>query len=119
MGDRPPAPRRNFQAHWQYACEGQWRVAFLMISSGVPVFFCNMALAAWIKVPKAAAPAQQTCWHAGNSMAVDVGVCASPRERTPRLGWQQPLPPSTCPPAPLAPLPALCSLTTLSRPQPA
>lgn len=48
-GDRPPAPRRNFQAHWQYACEGQWRIAFLMFSSGVPVWFANMALAAWIK----------------------------------------------------------------------
>lgn len=49
-GDRPPAPRRNFQAHWQYACEGQWRLAFLMFSAGLPVFFVNMALAAWIKV---------------------------------------------------------------------
>ncbi|KAI3435756.1 hypothetical protein D9Q98_001814 [Chlorella vulgaris] len=48
-GDRPPAPRRNFQAHWQYACESQWRVAFLMFSAGIPVFFANMALAAWIK----------------------------------------------------------------------
>lgn len=49
LGDRPPAPRRNFQAHWQYACEGQWRTAFLCFSGGIPVFFANMALAAWIK----------------------------------------------------------------------
>ncbi|KAL4429616.1 hypothetical protein ABPG77_008665 [Micractinium sp. CCAP 211/92] len=48
-GDRPPAPRRNFQAHWAYACEGQWRIAFLCFSLGIPVFFLNMALAAWIK----------------------------------------------------------------------
>ncbi|KAL4458369.1 hypothetical protein ABPG75_013234 [Micractinium tetrahymenae] len=48
-GDRPPAPRRNFQAHWAYACEGQWRIAFLCFSLGIPVFFANMALAAWIK----------------------------------------------------------------------
>lgn len=58
-GDRPPAPRRNFQAHWAYACEGQWRIAFLCFSLGIPVFFVNMALAAWIKVRgrRARAPA--------------------------------------------------------------
>lgn len=90
VGARPPAPRRNFQSHWQvraahasrpikpargqeaglpscfpppppplsharpcshlqYACEGQWRLAFFMFMAGMPVFFVNMALAAWIK----------------------------------------------------------------------
>ncbi|PSC68395.1 Calcium release-activated calcium channel [Micractinium conductrix] len=48
-GDRPPAPRRTFQAHWAYACERQWRVAFLFFTAGIPAFFANMALAAWIK----------------------------------------------------------------------
>ena len=33
-GARPPAPRRNFTQHWQYACEGEWRKAFLMFSAG-------------------------------------------------------------------------------------
>ncbi len=37
------------RSHLQYACEGQWRLAFFMFMAGMPVFFVNMALAAWIK----------------------------------------------------------------------
>ena len=59
-GDRPPAPRRTFQAHWAYACERQWRVAFLFFTAGIPAFFANMALAAWIKVGE-----NKGCWSAG------------------------------------------------------
>lgn len=81
-GDRPPAPRRNFQAHWAYACEGQWRIAFLCFSLGIPVFFVNMALAAWIKAGAGRAHAQAwrqwetACW-AGVQQAQTVANCSS------------------------------------------
>lgn len=48
-GDRPPAPRRHFRAHWNNRCEGEWRRAFYMFSAGIPIFLANMAFAGWIK----------------------------------------------------------------------
>lgn len=85
LGDRPPAPRRNFQAHWQYACEAQWRLAFIMFSAGMPVFFLNMALAAWIKVPDVGSlPWVMAACGGGGAAGGAAGAAASaPHQRAP------------------------------------
>ncbi|PRW59460.1 Calcium release-activated calcium channel isoform A [Chlorella sorokiniana] len=74
LGDRPPAPRRNFQAHWQYACEGQWRLAFFMFMAGMPVFFVNMALASWIKFSPGEGFAQETAATMTAVMALSLAI---------------------------------------------
>ena len=48
-GDRPPAPKRTFQKHWESRCEDSWQRAFGMFTAGVPCFLANLAFASWLK----------------------------------------------------------------------
>ncbi|GMH34123.1 hypothetical protein BSKO_01957 [Bryopsis sp. KO-2023] len=49
FGERPPAPARSFDIHWEQRCENEWRRAFYLFSAGIPAFLANLALAGWIK----------------------------------------------------------------------
>ncbi|CAI7852349.1 unnamed protein product [Closterium sp. NIES-54] len=40
LGDRPPAPRRTFEAFWEYRCEDDWRKAFSYFTWGTYVRLC-------------------------------------------------------------------------------
>ncbi|GIL87064.1 hypothetical protein Vretifemale_15224 [Volvox reticuliferus] len=45
----PPAPRRDFQRHWDSRCESLWRTALALFLSGIPTFFAVMGLAGYLK----------------------------------------------------------------------
>ena len=97
-GARPPAPRRNFQQHWQYACEGEWRKAFLMFSAGEAGSPAGAAAAARPHAPH------------GARRPPDLLAAASP----PGLHLLHPLqpPPTKHPPPPPAPQACPSSLPT-------
>ncbi len=44
-----PAPRRMLAAHWELRCEASWRRAVHLLMLGIPMFFANLAVAAWIQ----------------------------------------------------------------------
>ncbi|KAK9840439.1 hypothetical protein WJX74_009950 [Apatococcus lobatus] len=48
-GKQPPQPRRSFSKFWAMRCEAEWRRAFYMFSTAVPLVLANLAFASWIK----------------------------------------------------------------------
>ncbi|CAI5535692.1 unnamed protein product [Closterium sp. Naga37s-1] len=49
LGDRPPAPRRTFEAFWEYRCEDDWRKAFNYFTWGIFSFLLSLIPIGWIK----------------------------------------------------------------------
>ncbi|KAJ7556082.1 hypothetical protein O6H91_05G068000 [Diphasiastrum complanatum] len=49
LGDRPPFPRRTFEAFWEIRCEGDWRRAFRYFAWGVLSFLFSLIPIGWIK----------------------------------------------------------------------
>ncbi|CAI7859250.1 unnamed protein product [Closterium sp. NIES-53] len=49
LGDRPPAPRRTFEAFWEYRCEDDWRKAFSYFTWGIFSFLLSLIPIGWIK----------------------------------------------------------------------
>lgn len=49
IGARPPAPRRTFEAFWEYRCEADWRLAFTLFTWGVFSFLLELIPIGWIK----------------------------------------------------------------------
>lgn len=65
-GGGPPAPRRTFARHWETRCEAKWVLAYRLFIGGIPCFFANLAIAAWLKFQKVRH--KQSChtahsWH--------------------------------------------------------
>ncbi|KAK9864773.1 hypothetical protein WJX84_003487 [Apatococcus fuscideae] len=48
-GRQPPQPRRSFSKFWDMRCESEWRRAFYMFSTAVPIMLGNLTFASWIK----------------------------------------------------------------------
>ncbi|CAI5460167.1 unnamed protein product [Closterium sp. Yama58-4] len=49
LGDRPPAPRRTFEAFWEFRCEDDWRKAFNYFTWGIFSFLLSLIPIGWIK----------------------------------------------------------------------
>ncbi|GJP56077.1 hypothetical protein CLOM_g15139 [Closterium sp. NIES-68] len=47
-GDRPPQPRKSFEAFWAARCEGSWQLAFQCCCLGVTAFLISMIAVGWI-----------------------------------------------------------------------
>ncbi|CAI5508919.1 unnamed protein product, partial [Closterium sp. Naga37s-1] len=48
QGDRPPHPRKSFEAFWASRCEGSWQLAFQCCCLGVTSFLVSMISVGWI-----------------------------------------------------------------------
>ncbi|XP_024530886.1 uncharacterized protein LOC9653726 isoform X1 [Selaginella moellendorffii] len=48
-GDKPPSPRRTFEAFWEIRCEDDWKRAFQFFAWGVLSFLFSLIPIGWIK----------------------------------------------------------------------
>lgn len=48
LGDRPPQPRRTFEAFWAIRCEPSWQLAFYFFQAGISSFLLSLIPIGWM-----------------------------------------------------------------------